>query len=85
MHCDVTSWDDQVNLFQVASHTFGSVDVVVRPASVITRNDVDLSITGRERRGERDRRLLHPGGQEWQARETCGGYCRRKPAGINIQ
>ena len=30
LRCDVTSWEDQLNLFQVAFDTFGSVDVVVR-------------------------------------------------------
>jgi NAD(P)-dependent dehydrogenase (short-subunit alcohol dehydrogenase family) len=28
--CDVTSWDDQVTLFQDACARFGSIDVVVR-------------------------------------------------------
>ena len=30
LRCNVTSWEDQVNLFQTAFVTFGSVDVVVR-------------------------------------------------------
>lgn len=30
LRCNVTSWEDQVNLFQTAFDTFGSVDVVVR-------------------------------------------------------
>ena len=30
LRCDVTSWDDQVNLFQTGFDTFGSVDIVVR-------------------------------------------------------
>ena len=30
LRCDVTSWEDQVDLFQTAFYTFGSVDVVVR-------------------------------------------------------
>lgn len=28
--CDVTDWDDQVSLFELAQRAFGSVDVVVR-------------------------------------------------------
>ena len=30
LYCNVTSWDDQVNLFQTAFDTFGCVDIVVR-------------------------------------------------------
>lgn len=86
MRCNVTSWDDQVDLFQAAFDTFGSVDIVVRSGSsaLQTRRDHEL-ITGRERRGERDRRLLHTKSQERQARETGDGYRRREPAGTNIQ
>ena len=29
LHCNVTSWEDQVNLFQTAFDTFGSVDIAV--------------------------------------------------------
>ncbi|KAF9646620.1 NAD(P)-binding protein [Thelephora ganbajun] len=34
LRCNVTSWDDQVNLFQTAFDTFGAVDVVVANAGV---------------------------------------------------
>ena len=52
LRCNVTSWEDQVNLFQAAFDTFGSVDVVVRRVfhRLFTRNDP--SFTGRERWGE---------------------------------
>ncbi|KAJ3556547.1 hypothetical protein NM688_g1972 [Phlebia brevispora] len=33
--CDVTKWDDQVSLFELANTTFGSVDIVIPNAGVI--------------------------------------------------
>ncbi|KAJ3556546.1 hypothetical protein NM688_g1973 [Phlebia brevispora] len=33
--CDVTKWDDQVSLFDLAQKTFGSVDIVIPNAGVV--------------------------------------------------
>lgn len=85
LSCNVTSWEDQVKLFQTAFDTFGSVDVVVclMIRGLYTR-DVAF-VTGRERGGGRDRRILHAEGQEWEAGKTNNGHRRRKSVGDNIQ
>ena len=58
LRCDVTLWEDQVDLFQTAFDTFGSVDVVVREVFHRWYSHDDALFTGRECWSERDRRLL---------------------------
>jgi len=64
LRCDVTSWEDQVDLFQTAFDTFGSVDVVVREVFHAWCSHDDALFTGRECWSERDRQLLCTQGQE---------------------
>ena len=52
LRCDVTSWEDQVNLFQTGFDTFGSLDVVVRRALRSLSTHDEASFTDRERWGE---------------------------------
>lgn len=85
LYCNVTSWDDQVNLFQTAFDTFGSVDIVVRCVFNTLRKYKDKLVAGCECRSERNRQLFRPKSQERKARETGDGYCRCKPVGIDIQ
>lgn len=58
LRCDVTSWDDQVDLFQTAFDTFRSVDVVVREVFHGWCSYDDALLTGRECWSERGRQLL---------------------------
>jgi len=52
LRCNVTSWEDQVDLFQTAFDTFGSVDVVVRREPRRPRTHHDPLFIGRERWGK---------------------------------
>ena len=55
IRCDVVSWEDQTNLFQIGFDTFGSVDVVVRGPFRRLCASKDVLLSDRERRGERGR------------------------------
>ncbi len=79
--CDVTKWDEQVALFELAIERFGSIDIVVsvallvppvRVSSVLRLKDVFVFRTGPKCRHRRKRTSLlgqHEVGR-WQACEA---------------
>ncbi|KZV93408.1 NAD(P)-binding protein [Exidia glandulosa HHB12029] len=46
LKCDVTNWDDQHALFQLAVRTYGSVDIVVPNAGITEGGAITRSIAG---------------------------------------